>query len=96
MESWNLKFETILECYGKVMDLFCFSAEVIGNWHLKKKVLEKSWNFAHTISPMHDMAMAVFSSNNLVSIYKFTTFVHALSYMYHNVCVHGSGCKETP
>ena len=34
---------------------FCLFQEVVENWYFKEKVMEKSWNFAETVSSVHDI-----------------------------------------
>ena len=75
-KSWKiLKFETILESHGKVMD-FCLFSRSHGKLIFQGKVMEKSWNFTQTVSSVHDVWL--WQSCGL-HIYKFTTFFHALS-----------------
>ena len=54
-KSWKiLKFETILESHGKVMD-FCLFSRSHGKLIFQGKVMEKSWNFTQTVSSVHDV-----------------------------------------
>ena len=54
-KSWKiLKFETILESHGKVMD-FCLFSRSHGKLIFQGKVMERSWNFTQTVSSVHDV-----------------------------------------
>ena len=54
-KSWKiLKFETILESHGKVMD-FCLFSRSHGKLIFQGKVMDKSWNFTQTVSSVHDV-----------------------------------------
>ena len=71
-KSWYLKPSWKVT---KKLWISTFFQEVMENLYFKETVMEKSWNFAQTISFVHDMWLWCL----LVCIYKFTIFLQALS-----------------
>ena len=91
--SWKiLKFETILESHGKVMD-FCLFSRSHGKLIFQGKVMEKSWNCTQTVSSVHDVWLWQSCGLHIQVHYILS---RSLVNVYINVCFnfsHGSGCK---
>ena len=85
-KSWKiLKFETILESHGKVMD-FCLFSRSHGKLIFQGKVMEKSWDFTQTVSSVHDVwlwqscGLHIYTSSLL-------SFTLSRECIYINVCL---------
>ena len=76
--SWKiLKFETILESHGKVMD-FCLFSRSHGKLIFQGKVMERSWNFTQTVSSVHDVWLWQSCGLHIVHYFRSRSLVYIL------------------